>query len=128
MDTFEKKHYLTQVYLAARAAGLCKTQAQFADLLEVDRSGLSSAMNGREKNLTDSFIRKIQKWARDNGFEGGSAPEEQKAPDIVIPAATVKMYENLTETIRLQAEMLARMGAGTAPGYTSPKNFRIETK
>ena len=39
-------------------------------------------------------------------------------------------FEFFCKALRLQAEMLARMGAGagTAPGYTSPKNFRIETK
>lgn len=123
MDTFEKKHYLTQVYLAARAAGLCKTQAQFADLLEVERSGLSSAMNGNEKYLTDSLIRKVRSWARGNNLEG-DAPQKPKAPDIIIPAATVKMYENLTETIRLQAEMLARMGGSLRPRLHLPKKLQ----
>lgn len=129
MSMKEKQEYLRRVFFLAEGAELCKTQKQFAELLEVDRTGLSSAMNGNEKYLTDSLIRKVRSWARENNLEG-DAPQKPKAPDIVIPAATVKMYENLTETIRLQAEMLARMGAGagTTPGYTSPKNFRIETK
>lgn len=126
MSTKDKQEYLRRVFFLAEGAELCKTQKQFAELLEVDRTGLSSAMNGNEKYLTDSLIRKVRSWARENGLEG-DAPQKPKEPDIVIPAATAKMYENLTETIRLQAEMLSRMQAGTfvAGGY-APKNSRIE--
>ena len=118
----EKKDYLVKVYIAARAAGLCKTQGEFAALVGLNQSTISKAMQGDEKYLTDNLVKRIRLWA-DNVLE----KHEEPKPDIVIPAETVRMYENLTETIRLQAEMLSRLGAGTVPGFTSPKNYRIET-
>ena len=119
------KDYLEKVYNLAVLRGFCRTRKEFAALLGINDKGLSAAMNGKEKNLTPSLLRKVEAWSRDHELEQKTS--EPKEPDIVIPAATAKMYENLTETIRLQAEMLSRMQAGTfvAGGY-APKNSRIE--
>lgn len=126
MEPQEKQDYLRRIFQAALGAGLCRTLKEWAGLLEIDKSGISSALNGNEKYLTDSLVRKVRRWAEQNGLEG-DAPQKPKEPDIVIPAATAKMYENLTETIRLQAEMLSRMQTGTfVPGGYAPKNSRIE--
>ena len=47
--TMDTQEYINQVFEQARAAKLVKTRADFADLLEINRSSLSAAMNGNEK-------------------------------------------------------------------------------
>lgn len=126
MNKTEKKDFVTQVYLEARSAGLCHTQGEFAALLGVTAPTMSKALKGDEDYLTENFVFKVRAW-RDQTL-GKKEKEPEPEPDIVIPARTFDMFKNMSEALRLQAEMLARMGAGTAPGYTSPKNFRIETK
>ena len=112
MNTEQRKDYLQSVYRKALGAGLCRTQTEWAKLLEIDRAGLSSAMNGNEKALTESLVKKVQMWAQINGIEQG-APQPET---IEIPAATVSLYQNLTEamknmseTIRLQQELISRL-------------------
>lgn len=58
----DKKERLNFIFEQTRAAGLAKTQKDFAALLEVNRTGLSAAMNGDEKNLTDSLVKKANKF------------------------------------------------------------------
>ncbi len=137
--TNEMKDYLNRLLNEARKHGLCHTQGEFAALLEINPSTLSKALQGDERYLTPSLIKKVRRWAEQNDLEKEETPV-RKEPDISIPAATAKMYENLTEsikvqnetirqqneTIRLQAEMLSRMQTGTFVPGTSPKNSRIE--
>jgi hypothetical protein len=135
MTTLEKQAYLKKVFGLGVASGVIRTLKDLAEQLEVDASGLSSAMNGRERNLTDRLIRKVQKWAMANGLEdenGEMKPVQVKPaePDIVIPAATAAMYTNMTETIRIQAEIIARLQAVPtqpyAAGIYAPKNLRTD--
>lgn len=117
MNKEEKMIYLRGVYQNARSAGLCHTQKEWADLLGIDRTGLSSAMNGNEKALTDSLVHKVEMWAKLNGLE--DSPQRQPiAQDIVIPAATATFYENLSETlknmsqtVRMQQELISQLQA-----------------
>lgn len=125
MEKTEKKDYLNKVYLAARMAGMCHNKGEFAEIIGTNPSSLSKAFSGDDNYLTDNFIRRLKLW-ESQVLKKKTEPEPE--PDIVIPARTFDMFKNMSEAIRLQAEMLARMGAGTTPGYTSPKNFRIETK
>lgn len=118
MNKEEKMIYIRGVYQNARSAGLCHTQKEWADLLGIDRTGLSSAMNGNEKALTDSLVHKVEMWAKLNGLE--DSPQRQPAvQDIVIPAATATFYENLSETlknmsqtVRMQQELISQLQAG----------------
>ena len=78
--------YLKRIYNLAVLHGLCVTKKEFAALLEVNDKGLSSAMNGNEKNLTESLVKKVQLFASANGLdktdESLSSPAESV---LVIP-------------------------------------------
>ena len=64
--------------LKAMAARFCTNQKEFAEIVGISRSGLSSAMNGDQKNLTDSLVRKIRAFAPlDHGLE-------ENAPTVVV--------------------------------------------
>lgn len=59
----ENQEFLNQVLQQSRAAGLCKTQNDFAALLGVSFNSLSAALNGNKNYLTASLIRKAQEFA-----------------------------------------------------------------
>lgn len=77
--------------------GLCTQKREFAELLQVNRSGLSSTMNGDKKNLTDSLIRKVKAFAIQHGLEGNAPtavvqpePEVKPKRSIEIPEGTLE--------------------------------------
>ena len=122
----EKQTYIYEIYLKAMNAGLCKQKREFAELLGVNRAGLSSAMNGDEKNLTDSLLRKVRSFAIEYGLEDnpnagtGAAPvqEQPAAPTqgrgFYVPEEFRQTMENMSETIRIQAQLLAQQMQGAA--------------
>lgn len=116
-----KKDYLNRIYHLAVIAGLCTQKREFAELLEVNRSGLSSAMSGDEKNLTDSLIRKVKAFAREHGLEGGAPapavqpePEVQSKRTIEIPAETLELYTSLAKSVDRLSAMVERMMPGAS--------------
>ena len=78
--------YLKRIYNLAVLRGLCVTKKEFAALLGVNDKGLSSAMNGNEKNLTESLVKKVQLFASANDLDRqedtAAAPTESV---LVIP-------------------------------------------
>ena len=129
----DKKDYITRIYKEARLRGLCNTQGEFAQLLGMNQSTISNALKGDEKYLTDNFIRRVKAWAGQMLTERGNETTMQApAPDIVIPAATATLYNNMSETIRLQAEIIARLQVGIATsvpaGVYAPKIYRTDGK
>lgn len=125
----EKQEYIRNVMLKAMAAKLCTNQKEFAEIVGVSRSGLSSAMNGDQKNLTDSLVRKIRAFALEHGLEDSSttaAPTD----GFWVPEAFRQTMENMSETIRIQAQLLAQyQGTGVVGlGLYAPKNFPADRK
>lgn len=80
----DKKETINYLFEQIRSAGYCKTQRDFAALLGINEKGLSSAMNGNEKYLTDSLVRKVTKFYEENVSKGGvTLPATNTLP--VIP-------------------------------------------
>lgn len=119
-----KKDYVNRIFREAMVRGLCSKQKEFAALLGMDPSTVSNALKGNEKYLTDSIVRRVRAWEEQVlGKKTEDKPEAPAQPDIVIPAATATLYNNMSETIRIQAEIIARLqGSATAPTYTQ-KNY-----
>lgn len=122
--------YINRIFNEARVFGLCRKQKEFAELVGLDESTLSSALNGRERYLTPNLMKRVKTWEK-QVLEPKRTPKEEKAPqpDIIIPAATAALYNNMSETIRIQAEIIARLQGGAArfpvDGY-APKNTRTD--
>jgi hypothetical protein len=96
--------------------GICKTQGEFSQLLNANAGSISKALQGDPKYLTKNLVKKIRAWAVAQGLEEDESllPPKPKRPDIVIPAETADLYNNMSETIRIQAELIARLqGVGT---------------
>lgn len=65
----DKQERLIFVFEQSRAAGLVKTQKDFAAILGINRAGLSAAINGNETYLTDNLLKKVNKFYEEN-FDG----------------------------------------------------------
>lgn len=59
MDNSTKIQIIKDAYATALTSGMVKSKKEFAEFLGVDRSGLSAAMNGNERYLTDSLVSKV---------------------------------------------------------------------
>ena len=80
----DKQQRLNFIFEQTRAAGLVKTQKEFAALLDINRTGLSAAMNGNETYLTDSLLKKANKFFEEN-FSGTDGEPVPKGTLPVIP-------------------------------------------
>ena len=59
------------------------------------------------------------------------AAKNQQSSGVFIPEETRAMFDNMAETIRIQAQLLAQFqGSGLMAGaiMQTPKNFRTEGK
>ena len=80
----KKTDYLKRVYNLAVLHGLCVTKKEFAALLGVNDKGLSSAMNGDPKNLTDSLVKKVQLFASANGLDRPERTEQDQTESVLV--------------------------------------------
>lgn len=103
MDIEEKRRYIERVYKDALAKGLCRNQKQFAEAVCMNQSTISQALKGSEKYLTDRMVLNVTRWA---DLVGLYATEK---PEALVPGSLVELYLKMAETIRVQAETIARL-------------------
>lgn len=118
----ERLEILTSIYRKALGLGVVKTVKEFAEALEMNVSGISSALNGSEKHLTKSLITKAQRW-EERTFPGGELPKQERRPDVVIPAETLDLYNNMARAIADLSDILRRSGISVGVGSNLEKNF-----
>lgn len=137
----ERRHYLERVFQLARIDKLVKNQKDFALQLGIAPATLSLALKGDERYLTDNLEIKVRYYAIQNNLEEGvremeskaktQAAKNQQGSGVFIPEETRAMFDNMAETIRIQAQLLAQFqGSGLMAGaiMQAPKNFRTEGK
>ena len=126
-----KKDYLNRIYRLALGAGLCNNKSDFADLLGMNRTGVNSALNGAERNLTDKLIQRVRLFAQTHGLEEEKpaaqpvpAPQEHSTPGDWKD----RTIESQQRTIERLTQLLDQARGGVlsyTPAYT-PKNFPAE--
>ena len=123
----EKQDYIASVYDEARARGLCHNQKEFAELLMLNPSTISSAINGMERALTDRLVKRVRIWAEANLKE---QPKREARPDIVIPAATMDLYTSMAKSIDRLTALVERLqpGASAYSGAYTQKNPLTDRK
>ena len=98
----DKRQRLNSIFEQTRLAGMAKTQGDFAALLGVNRAGLSAALNGDDKYLTDNLMTKAEKLYDANFAEDGQMmpkgtlpviPTEAMAGTLGEFADSIKGYE-----------------------------------
>lgn len=85
MTNLEKMAYINKVYALACVKGLCKTKAEFANLLNFNPTTLSGAMGSRPENLTDNMIAKVKSFSAEHRLEEDPSPEYDSKKICVIP-------------------------------------------
>lgn len=128
----ERQDYISRIYHAARAAKLCTSQKDFAQMVRVSPATLSQALHGSPVYLTENLEIKVRYFANENNLEPAPVPPQrtQQGAGVFIPEETRAMFDNMAETIRIQAQMLAQFqgGALLGAGAYAPKNFRTDGK
>lgn len=126
MTTKEKQDIVVAVYRKALGMGVCRTVKEFSELLDMNVSGISSALNGSERHLTDSLVRKVQRW--ETQYLNGEGAPKPKRPDVVIPAETLDLYNNMARTIADLSDILRRAGIIVGNGLNIQKNYLRDDK
>lgn len=91
MDYTTKYNYVIDSYTTLIQQGVIKNKSDFADLLGVNRSGLSAAMNGNEKYLTDNLVMKVELALEKAKSANDATPvvvEEDNALSALAPMRT----------------------------------------
>ena len=124
----EKQDYIRRIFAKAMAAGLLTKQYEFAELLGMERSTISAALNGNERALTDSLLNRVRLFAKAHGFddEGQTIEQTPAAPQgagFWVSEEFRKTMENMSETIRIQAQIISDLqGSTKVDGYViNPK-------
>lgn len=114
----EKVTVLKDYYRRLLEIGAVRNQNELAELLGMNRSTVSSAMNGSEKALTDRFLKKVCDLVTE--------AEQPKPRGIFIPAETAEMYKDLVATVRSQQETIAILaGSVTQRPFTKKEGAHV---
>ena len=106
----ENKEYFVKIYHLAVAAGVVVNKSDFADKLGMSRSTISMAFKGDPRYLTDGLMRRVKAFALDKGLdepEVNTKPEDELRGGVWLPEETRQIFENMSQTIRIQAELIA---------------------
>lgn len=112
MNTPSKLERLEAALNRIRIEKRVRTQGELAAILGVSQSTLSAALNNGTRYLTESLVHKAEMLAGPPAPPVQISPAEQPPQDIVIPAATAKMYADMAESIRILSELVAAQQKG----------------
>lgn len=112
MDIEGRHQAVVQLCRALMDSGACRNQNEMAELLGVNRSTLSSALNGSPRALTEAFVRKAQKAAAPYlgtaTVSGNGNATAVNHSTVQPPAALEKALSALTEQQALTREAMAQ--------------------
>lgn len=112
------KTELVEMFRDLQKRGIVKDRKQFAAAVGVEYTGLCAAMNGNQRTLTASLLAKVKAYYR---TAIGDLPPEQPR-DVIIPASTAQLYNNLVEVVRSQQETISRLVETLrVPGAAAPQ-------
>lgn len=102
-----QKNELVTIFEKLRAEGRVQTRRDFAELMEVNYTNLSSAMNGDARAYTPKMISRARALLKDS-----PAPSVEQN-GVYIPPETLEFINQLSKTIAQQAEIIDRLTAST---------------
>lgn len=135
MEPNAKLQALKDAYERCLATGVIRNQAEFSALIDINRTTLSSAMNGSPKALTDSLVAKATRVA--NELDGRIKAPEHTVP--LVPFAvrggvslndmeglTPDQCERITSPVRGAELAMEVVGDSMAPAF--PAGARVLLK
>lgn len=136
MEQNVKLQALKDAYERCLATGVIRNQIEFAALIDVNRTTLSSAMNGSPRHLTDSLVSKATKVA--NELNGRIAAPDNTVPifpfsvrggaslNDITEGLTDTACERITSPVRGAELAMEVVGESMAPGF--PAGARVLLK
>lgn len=104
---------LVQIFEELRSLNLVRTQKEMAEMMEVDRTTLSSAMNGNPRVYTQSMVVRAERLrTRLLNGEPTPAAEPPRKIEELSPAEMLRIIGGQADTIRSQQEVIARLIGG----------------
>lgn len=132
MDRLET---LNDAYRQLLAAGVVTTKKEFAQLLGVNDKGLSSAMNGSQKHLTDSLVSKAVRLLNEMTTSPASEPHTVPIVPFAVRGGALQGFsegveewecERITSPVRGAELAFEVTGDSMAPGF--PAGARVLLK
>lgn len=119
-----EENIIQKAYRLAQTAGLCRTYAEFAELIGVNPTTISRAKDGDPRYMTNSLVFKAEKILQEHGvFINGESvttrdntnnetPQENNiAPLVAEMAAQREMYDkHLSEALRIISKLTEKNG------------------
>lgn len=136
MEQNVKLQALKEAYERCLATGLVRNQIEFAALIDINRTTLSSAMNGSPRALTNSLVAKATKVA--NELTDRVSTPEHTVPifpfsvragaslNDISEGLTEMELERITSPVRGAELAIEVVGDSMAPGY--PAGARVLLK
>lgn len=114
MEAEKEVDYIQKIYNLARVRGYCTRQKEFAQVLEVNETTLSQAMNGKGKYLTRNLMNRVKAWALQVGLvDANDEPIGQggggQQGGVYIPAETAEMYTSMAKSIERLSAIVDRL-------------------
>lgn len=137
MERSSKLEALKDAFERCLATGVIRNQQEFADLIGISRTTLSSAMNGSPRALTDSLVAKAMRVA--NELDGRLASAASDTVPIfpfsvrggaslndITEGLTDTACERITSPVRGAELAMEVVGESMAPGF--PAGARVLLK
>ena len=132
MDRLET---LNDIYRQLLSAGVVTTKKEFAQMLGVNDKGLSSAMNGSERHLTESLVAKAVRLLNEKVAEDMPSPNTVPIVPYAVRGGALQGFsegveewecERITSPIRGAELAFEVTGDSMAPGF--PAGARVLLK
>lgn len=106
----KSENRLVQIFEELRGLNLVRTQKEMAELMEVDRTTLSSAMNGNARTYTSSMVVKAERLrTRLLNGDPAPAPAPPRKVEELSPAEMLRIIGGQADTIRSQQDLIAQL-------------------
>lgn len=131
----DKLETLNSVYRQLCEAGVVTTRKEFAQMLGVNDKGLSSAMNGSERHLTDSLVAKAVRFLNEQISADPPAADSVPIVPYAVRGGALQGFsegveewecERITSPIRGAELAFEVTGDSMAPGF--PAGTRVLLK
>ena len=121
---------LIAAYNTLRANGKVHSQHDFALLLDASDTTVSRAFNKDPRYLTRNIVKRAESIVDGKVPQKAERTPQPEAKGVFIPAETMDLYTNLSESVRILSETVSRMqlAGGKKNGDTIPASPTLNTK